>query len=141
MPVGRDGSVEQMKQRVGADEIQIFGIGVVIGNVRRTSRDMGPIQPESCQVHELDLFPETKPVQATFEPVMIDGHKQKQGNKGDECPIAGLIPSRFIEGYRTDRSDDEQDQTPAGDGGTSGGSQGDHAVEFRHQAGQRMDFR
>ena len=66
-------------------------------------------------MHELDLFPEAKAVQATFEPVMIDGHGQKQGEKDDERPIAGLIPSHFVEGYRADRSDDEQDETPAGE--------------------------
>ena len=66
-----------------------------------------PIQPETCQVHELDLLPETKPVQATFEPVMIPGHNQKQADEGGECPIAGLIPPHFVEGYRADRSDDE----------------------------------
>ena len=71
---------------------------------------------------------------------MIDGHCQKQGDKDDERPIAGLIPSHFVEGYRADCSDDEQDKTPAGDGGTRGGSQGDHAVEFRRQACQRMGF-
>ena len=126
---------------MGADEVQVFGIRMLLGSVRRTSGNVRPIQPETCQVHELDLLPETKPVQATFEPVMIDGHNQKQGDKGDERPIAGLIPSHFIEGYRADRSDDEQDETPAGECGTSGGSQGDHAVEFRHQACQRMGFR
>ena len=95
-----------------------------------------PIQPETCQVHELDLLPETKPVHATFEPVMIGGHNQEQADEDGECPIAGLIPPHFIEGYRADRSDDEQDETPAGEGGTRGGGLGDHAVEFRRQACQ-----
>ena len=72
---------------------------------------------------------------------MIDGHGQKQSEKDDERPIAGLIPSHFVEGYRADRSDDEQDETPAGEGGTCGSGHGDHAVEFRHQACQRMGFR
>ena len=58
-------------------------------------------------MHEFDLLPETKPMQATFEPVMIRGHNEKQSGEGEERPITGLIPSHFIEGDRTDRSDDE----------------------------------
>ena len=95
-----------------------------------------PIQPETCQVHELDLLPETKPMHATFEPVMIGGHNQEQAHEDGERPIAGLMPPHFIEGYRADRSDDEQDETPAGEGGTGGSGQGDHAVEFLYQACQ-----
>ena len=121
---------------MGADQVQVFGIRMVLGSARRTSGNVIPIQPETCQVHELDLFPETKPVQAIFEPVMIGGHNQKQGDKSDERPIAGLMPLQFIEGYRADRSDDEQDETPAGEGGTRGGGQGDYAVEFLNQACQ-----
>ena len=92
-------------------------------------------------MHELDLLPETKPVHATFEPVMITGHNQEQDDEGGERRIAGLIPPHFVEGYRADRSDDEQGETPAGECGTRGSGQGDHAVEFFHQACQRMGFR
>jgi ribosomal protein L11 methyltransferase len=92
-------------------------------------------------VHELDLLPETKAVQATFEPVMIDGHNQKQGDKSDERPIAGLIPTQFIDSYRADCSDDEQNEAPTAEFGTSGGGQGDHAIEFRRQTCERMGFR
>src|SRR6185295_10816154 len=98
-----DGGVEQMKERVGTDEVQVFGVRMVLGSVRRTSRNVRPIQPETCQVHELDLLPETKAVQATFEPVMIHRHNQKQGDKRDERSVAGLIPSHFVDGYRADR--------------------------------------
>ena len=66
-----------MEKRVGADNVQVFGIGVVIGHSRLTSGNVSPIQPETSQVYELDLLPKAKPVQATLEPVMIDGHSQK----------------------------------------------------------------
>ena len=79
---------------------------------------MNPIQTEACEVRELDLFPETKPVQTTFEPVMIGGHDHEQSDKNGEDRIACLIPFHFIEGDRADRSDDEDDETPAGDFGT-----------------------
>ena len=96
-----------MKERVGADQVQVLGIRMLFGSVRRSSGNVRPIQPETRQVYELDVLPETKPVQATFEPVMIGGHSQKQGAEGDERPIAGLIPSHFVQGYRADCSDDE----------------------------------
>ncbi len=98
---------------MGTDEVQVFGVRMLLGSVRRTIGNVRPIQPETCQMYELDLLPETKAVQATFEPVMIDGHNQEQGDKRDERPIPGLIPTHFIDGYRADRSDDEQDETPA----------------------------
>src|SRR4029077_1605391 len=113
LSVRGDGGVEQMEERVGADEIQVFGVRMLLGSVRRTRGNESPIQAEACQMHELDLLPETKAVQATFEPVMIDGHNQKQGDKRDERSIAGLIPTHFIDRDRADRSDDEQDETPA----------------------------
>lgn len=141
LSVRRDSGVEQMEERVGTDEVQVFGVRMLFARARRSSGNLRPIQPETCQVHELDLLPETKAVQAAFEPVMIDGHNQKQGDKRDERPIAGLIPTHFIDGYCADRSNDEQDETPAGEFGTRGGSQGDHAIEFRCQACQRMGFR
>src|SRR6266850_1188893 len=118
LSVRGDGGVEQMEQRMRADQIQVFGIRMVLGSARWTIGNVMPIQPETCQVHELDLLPEAKPVHTTFEPVMIAGHNQEQADKGDECPIAGLIPPHFVEGYRADRSDDEQDETPAGECGT-----------------------
>jgi ribosomal protein L11 methyltransferase len=136
-----DGGVEQMEERVGTDEVQVFGVRMVLGSARRRSGNVRPIQTETCQVHELDLLPETKAVQATFEPVMIDRHNQEQGDERDERSVAGLIPSHFIDGYRADRSDDEQDETPTGECGTSCGAHGDHAVEFRRQACQRVGFR
>src|SRR5262245_9649390 len=111
-----------------------------LGCARRTSGNVSPIQPETRQVGELDVLPEAKPVHATFEPVMIGGHCHKQGAESDERPIAGLIPSHFVKGYRADRTDDEYDETPAGEGGTGCCTQRDHAVEFCHQACQRMGF-
>ena len=125
---------------MGADQVQVFGIRMVLGSARWTGGNVMPIQPETCQVYELDLLPETKPVHATFEPVMIGGHNQKQGDEGDERPITGLIPPHFVEGDRANRSDDEEDETPTGESGTRGGSEGDHAVEFGYQACQRMGF-
>lgn len=92
---------------MGADQIQVFGIRMVLESARRTSGNVMPIQPETCQVYELDLLPETKPVHAAFEPVMISGHNQEQADKDGERPIAGLMPPHFIEGYCADRSDDE----------------------------------
>src|SRR4249920_1966206 len=79
-----DGGVEQMEERVRADQVQVFGIRMLLGSARRTSGNVRPIQPETCQVHELDLLPETKAVQATFEPVMIDDHNQEQADEDDE---------------------------------------------------------
>src|SRR5688572_33316706 len=101
-----------MEQGVGADEVQVFGVWMVFGSARRTSGNVRPIQPEACHMHELDLLPEAKAMQATFKPVMIHGHNQKQGDKRDERSIAGLIPSHFIDCYRAYRSDDEHDETP-----------------------------
>src|SRR5580765_8495437 len=121
LSVRGDGGVEQMEERVGTDEVQVFGIRMLLGSARWTSGNVRPIQSETCQVHELDLLPETKAVHTTFEPVMIDGHNQEQADEDDERPIAGLIPTHFIDGYRADRSDDEQDETPAGECRTSGG--------------------
>ena len=92
-------------------------------------------------MHELDLLPETKPVHTTFEPVMITGHNHEQDNEDGERPITSLVPSHFVEGYCADRSDNKENETPAGECGTHGSGQGDHAVEFRHQACQRMGFR
>ena len=91
-------------------------------------------------MHELDLFPETKPVQAAFEPVMIGGHSEKQDGESDKRPVAGLIPFHFVESDCADGSDHEDDETPAGESGTGGCRQGNHTVEPRHQAGQCMGF-
>ncbi len=102
---------------------------------------MRPIQPKTCEVHELDLLPETKAMQATFEPVMIQSYNEKQGDEGEENPIAGLIPSHFIEDDRTDRSDDEQDETPTCQCGARRGGQGDRPIEFCDEACQYMGFR
>src|SRR5512147_2833864 len=71
---------------------------------------------------------------------MIDGHREKQGDKDDECPVTGVIPAHLVESYRADRPDDEQDETPAGKGGTGGCGQSDQAVEFRYQACQPLGF-
>src|SRR5262245_16604770 len=110
-------------------------------SVRWARGNVSPIQSEACQVHKLDLFPQAKPVQTTFEPVMIAGHNQKQDDEGDERAIACLIPSCFVEGYRADYPDNEEDETPSGHGRTRGSGQGDHAVKFLDQACQRVGFR
>lgn len=100
-----------------------------------------PIQLETRQVHELDLLPEAKPVQATFEPVMIGSHDQEHSDERDERSIAGLIPPHFVEGYCANRSDDEKDETPTCQCGTRGCGQRDQAVQFYRQACQRLGFR
>ena len=79
-----DCGVEQMEERVGADQVQVFGIRVVFRSARWGSGNVIPLQPETCQVYELDLLPETKPVQATFEPVMID---KKRATKAMSAPL------------------------------------------------------
>src|ERR1041384_8327000 len=97
---------------------------------------MMPIQCETCQMHELDLFPQTKPVQATFEPVMIRGDNQEQDGETGERPIAGQIPIHFVKSYCADCSDDEDNKAPAGECGTRCSGPGDHAVELFDQACQ-----
>jgi len=67
---------------------------------------------------------------------MIGGDNQEQDSEAGERPIAGLKPSHFVEGDGADCSDDEQDETPAGECGARGSGLGDHAVDFLDQTYQ-----
>lgn len=103
---------------MGADEIQILGVEMVVRRWIGSFGEPVPVEAEASQMSLFDLLPEAEPMNPLFQPGMITRHEQKEGQEAAERQIACLVPAESVEGDRAEQRGHEQDQAPACQGGT-----------------------
>jgi len=111
--VVRYGGIEEMRQGVGAEEIEVGGVGMKLRSVAGSCRNGRPIQGDTRKMSHFDLFPLSKPVNPCFHPVMIRGHGDEKGHECSESHIAAVIPVELVEGYGADETHEENSQSPS----------------------------
>src|SRR4030065_1577907 len=103
---------------MGADEIQILSVEMMVGSGIGACGEPLPIETEPGQMGSFDLLPLAEPMNPLFQPGMIARDDQKEGEKAGERQIAGLVPAESVERDRAGQGGHEQGQAPAGKGGT-----------------------
>ena len=56
-----------------------------------------------------------QPVHAVFEPVMIPGYRDEEGQEEEEGAITGLIPAKPIQHNANDETSGEHEKSPTGE--------------------------
>lgn len=98
---------------MGADEIQVLGIEMVVRRGRGPFGEPVPVEAEAGQMRLFDMLPLAEPMNPLFQPGMIAGHEQEEGEEAAERQIAGLVPAEPVEGDRAEQRGHEEDQAPA----------------------------
>ena len=103
---------------MGADEVEVVRVEMMGRPGEGLCRELVPIEAEASDMCLLDPLPFPKPMNPLFQPGMIARDDQKEGEESTERQIAGLVPAESVERNRAEQRRDEQDDTPAGKGGT-----------------------
>lgn len=133
-----DGGVEQLEQRMGADKIEIVRVEVMGRPGEGLCREFVPIEVEASHMSLLDLSPFSEPMNPLFQPGMIARDDEKQDEEPGERTIAGLVPTESVECNRAEQRGDEQDDTPAGKGGTGSKTCLEQPIGSSKQSLQRL---
>src|SRR5688500_14438681 len=85
-----------MQQRMGAGEIQIFGITMSFRHRGLAARNVLPVQMNARQRRLLDATPAAEPMQPIFQFVIMPGHDEEEYEEAGERAIAELSSPPFV---------------------------------------------
>lgn len=103
---------------MGADEVEVVRVEMMGRPGESLCRELVPIEAEASHMRLLDLLPFPEPMNPLFQPGMIARDDQKEDEEPGKRTVAGLVPPESVECNRAEQRRDEQDDTPAGKGGT-----------------------
>lgn len=124
----RHRGVEEVCQRVRAEEIQVGGVWMRRRTFTGPWGNRGPIQRHPSQMSQLDLLPLAEPMNPGFHPVMIRSHGDENDKECSEGQVAAVIPVELVEGHRADEADEENSEPPSCESCAGAGSSRNEAV-------------
>jgi len=124
----RHSGIEEMGQRMRAEEIQIGGERMRFQGLTGPWWNRGPIQRHSSQMSQLDLFPMAKPVNPSFDPVMIRRDGDEESQEQPETEVSAAVPVELVERDRHDEADEENSQSPPCKGCADAGAAFDEVI-------------